>query len=216
VIDARPILELSPVIPVVTIPDASDAAALGRALLDGGIDIVEVTLRSAAGIAAIEALRADCRELCVGAGTVWTQAQTSDAIAAGAQFIVSPGFADAVLSECTDQNVPYLPGVQTVTETARLVQRGARAVKFFPASVAGGPAALKAFATVFPGLMFCPTGGITLETAPDYLALECVPCVGGGWLVPEAALASRDWDAIHTGAAAASRLESSRPTRRRA
>jgi 2-dehydro-3-deoxyphosphogluconate aldolase/(4S)-4-hydroxy-2-oxoglutarate aldolase len=186
--------------------------ATRRALLGGGIGIVDVTLRSAAGIAAIEALRADCPDLCVGG----TQAQAADVIAAGAQFIVSPGLADAELGECIEKNVAYLPGVQSVTETARLVQRGARAVKFFPASVAGGPGALKAFAAVFPVLAFCPTGGITLETAPDYLALECVPCVGGGWLTPEAALVSRDWDTIRAEAAAASCLESSRPTRRRA
>ncbi|HSG66323.1 MAG TPA: bifunctional 4-hydroxy-2-oxoglutarate aldolase/2-dehydro-3-deoxy-phosphogluconate aldolase [Gammaproteobacteria bacterium] len=213
-IDARPILGRSPVIPVVTLPDVRDAAALGYALADGGIDVVEVTLRSAAGIAAIAELRSSCPGLYIGAGTVWTQAQAVEAIAAGAQFIVSPGFADPVLAECSDKGVPYLPGIQTVTETARLVQRGARAVKFFPAAVAGGPAALRAFAAVFPGLAFCPTGGITLETAADYLALDCVPCVGGGWLTPDAALAARDWDAIRTAAVAASKLAVAREARR--
>jgi 2-dehydro-3-deoxyphosphogluconate aldolase/(4S)-4-hydroxy-2-oxoglutarate aldolase len=207
-LDARPILKRGPVIPVVTVPDAADAPAIGQALLDGGIDIIEVTLRSAAGVSAIGEMRSSCPRLCVGAGTVWTQSQAADAIAAGAEFVVSPGFADAVLGECLDKAVPYLPGVQTVTEAARLVQRGARALKFFPASVAGGPAALKAFAAVFPGLEFCPTGGISPESAADYLALDCVPCVGGGWLTPENVLAARDWATIRSAAAVASALGS--------
>ena len=202
-IDARPILERCRVIPVVTVLSADDAPAIGQALLDGGIDIIEVTLRSSAGLAAIEQLCYACPDLCVGAGTVWTQTQASAAIDAGAQFVVSPGFVDAVLDECLDDSIPYLPGVQTVTETAQLVARGAQAVKFFPASIAGGPAALRAFAAVFPEIVFCPTGGISRETARSYLEIDSVPCVGGGWLTPEATLAARDWGAVRSAAAAA-------------
>jgi 2-dehydro-3-deoxyphosphogluconate aldolase / (4S)-4-hydroxy-2-oxoglutarate aldolase len=205
-IDATPILRLSPVIPVVTLTNAEDAPAVGKALLAGGLTVIEVTLRSAAGLAAIEALRTHCTGLCVGAGTVWTEAQAYAAAAAGAEFMVSPGIADPVFDVCDAERIAYLPGAQTVSEVAHHVSRGTKVVKFFPASTSGGPAALRAFSAVFPETLFCPTGGITLESARSYLALGCVPCIGGGWLTPKAVIESRDWAAIETAAAEAAAL----------
>jgi 2-dehydro-3-deoxyphosphogluconate aldolase/(4S)-4-hydroxy-2-oxoglutarate aldolase len=205
-IDATPILRRSPVIPVVTLPRAEDAAAIGEALLAGGLGVIEVTLRSAAGLASIEALRKRCDDLCVGAGTVWTAPQAKQAAEAGAEFIVSPGIADPVFDVCDEQGIAYLPGAQTVSEMAHHVSRGIQAIKFFPASTSGGPAALKACSAVFPDTLFCPTGGISLESAPDYLALACVPCIGGGWLTPPAVLERGDWAAVRDAAAEAAKL----------
>lgn len=196
--DVRAVLALSPVIPVVTITRPNDAVPLADALLAGGIAVIEITLRAEGAMRAIEAVRKVCPQMHVGAGTVWTVEQARDASRAGAEFLVSPGIAEPVLDVAAEQALPYLPGAQTPSEAARLVARGARAIKFFPAAPAGGPAALKALAAVFPDLKFCPTGGISEATAPDYLALSCVPCVGGSWLVAEPLLAARDWKAVTT------------------
>jgi 2-dehydro-3-deoxyphosphogluconate aldolase / (4S)-4-hydroxy-2-oxoglutarate aldolase len=205
-LDTRKILERAPVIPVVTIGDAAHAVPIGEALLGGGIGIIEVTLRSEAAFAAIERLRERVPELWVGAGTVWTSAQAAQAAGAGAQFLVSPGIAEDALASGVQLGLPFLPGAQTVSEIASLRRRGFRAVKFFPAGPAGGVAALASFAAVFPGISFCPTGGISAATAPDYLALDCVPCVGGSWLTSSARLAAQDWRAVATAAAEASAL----------
>jgi 2-dehydro-3-deoxyphosphogluconate aldolase / (4S)-4-hydroxy-2-oxoglutarate aldolase len=212
--DATTILERGPVIPVTTVPRAQDAVAIGEALLEGGITVIEVTLRSAAGLPAIEQLRKHCPDLCVGAGTVWTGAQAADAARAGAQFIVSPGAAAGVLAMCAHLALPYLPGGQTVSEMAELTRGTRRAVKFFPAASSGGVETLKAFAAVLPGVLFCPTGGIDAATAPRYLALDCVPCVGGGWITPPGALAARNWRTIRSAAALAGALGAARETGR--
>ncbi len=192
-VDVDTIMQLSPVIPVVTIGSVEEAVPLASALVRGGIPIIEVTLRSPAALAAIDAIRRECPEMCVGAGTVWTAQQATQAASAGAAFLVSPGIADAVEGVAAGLALPYLPGGQTPSEIAYLVRRGARVVKFFPAGPAGGPAALAALTAVFGDLKFCPTGGVSEATAPEYFKLPSVPCVGGSWLTPGSLLASRDW-----------------------
>ena len=194
--DIRSILRLSPVIPVVTIQDGCDAIALAQALAKGGIGIIEVTLRTKAGLVGMEQIRRAVPEICVGAGTVWTRKQAQDATAAGAQFMVSPGIADEVYECCLENSIPLLPGAQTVSEVAHWARRELTAVKFFPAQAAGGIQALKAFSAVFPGLEFCPTGGINEASAPDYLKLSCVPCIGGSWLTPAQLVAAEQWSSI--------------------
>lgn len=188
------VLAISPVIPVVTLTRVEDGPQLARTLRDAGIGIIEITLRSPAALAAIEAVRTQVPEMCVGAGTVWTEDDLNAAKSAGAGFIVSPGSPDAVLDAIGD--LPYLPGAQTPTEVARLVARGINTVKFFPAGPAGGVAALRSLTAVFPDTLFCPTGGISARDAADYLALTAVPCVGGSWITPAKLLAAQDWETI--------------------
>jgi 2-dehydro-3-deoxyphosphogluconate aldolase/(4S)-4-hydroxy-2-oxoglutarate aldolase len=194
--DIGSILGISPVIPVITIQENDDVIALANSLAKGGIRIMEITLRTQSGLAAIEQVRREVPGMCVGAGTVWSRDQAQDAAAAGAQFMVSPGIADEVYDHCVESRIPVLPGAQTVSEVAHWVRRGLTAVKFFPAHTAGGVSALKAFSAVFPGLQFCPTGGIIESSAPDYLDLPCVPCVGGSWLTPKPLVASGQWSSI--------------------
>lgn len=201
--DIREVLKLSPVIPVAVIPDGADAVALARALLAGGVPVIEVTLRTPGAVDAIARIAAEVPEVFVGAGTVWTAEDAARAIDAGARFVVSPGRADSAMETCRARGVPYLPGVQTVSEAAHFAELGLPAVKFFPASVAGGVAALKALSSVLPNLAFCPTGGISAATAPDYLALPSVPCVGGSWVAEQDAVAAGDWSRIESLAAAA-------------
>ena len=196
----RQVMAIAPVIPVVVVSDAASAVEIARALVAGGIRVIEVTLRTEAGLAAIEAIAQQVDDICVGAGTVWTEAQAEQVIAAGAEFMVSPGIADDVNAVAQARDIGYLPGAQTVSEIAHLKRQGVTATKLFPASVVGGPAAIKAFASVFPDLVFCPTGGIKEDTAGDYLALDCVPCVGGSWLVSADAVAAGDWAAVRLAA----------------
>lgn len=210
--DIVPVLRRSPVIPVVTLARVADAVPIAQALLAGGIGIIEVTLRSAAAVAGIEAIRRDCPEIVVSAGTVWTAQQAAQAASAGAQFLVSPGIADDVQDVAASKRLPYLPGAQTASEVAHLVRRGGRAVKFFPAAPAGGPAAVSALAAVFPDMLFCPTGGVNEANAQDYLQLACVPCVGGTWLTPGKLVAGEDWAAIEAIAARAAALGAERST----
>lgn len=208
--DVRAALALSPVIPVATISRLGDAVPLAEALLDGGVSVIEVTLRADAALAAIEAIRKHCPEMYVGAGTVWSAEQAMRAASAGAEFLVSPGLADAVQDIASSLRLPHLAGGQTASELAHLVARGARAAKFFPAGPAGGPAAIKALAAVFPDLLFCPTGGVSEANAAEYLQLPCVPCVGGSWLVAEPLLAEQNWTAVRTLAMRAAQLGKSR------
>ena len=200
--DVTELLALSPVIPVVAVPDGADAVALGRALADGGIGIIEVTLRTAGAVDAIAAL-VDDGAVTVGAGTVWRAEQADAVVAAGARFVVTPGRSMPVWEACRDAGVPLLPGAQTASEIADWVARGLTAVKFFPAHYAGGVGALKSFAAVFDGLAFCPTGGIGPDNLRDYLSLPAVPCVGGSWLAPGSDIGAARWDAIRDRAAQA-------------
>ncbi|MES1927961.1 keto-hydroxyglutarate-aldolase/keto-deoxy-phosphogluconate aldolase [Salinisphaera dokdonensis CL-ES53] len=204
--ETRDVMAIAPVIPVVVVPDAASGVEIARALVAGGIGVIEVTLRTEAGLAAIEAIANEVDGICVGAGTVWTAAQAARAIDAGAEFMVSPGIADEVNGVAQTRDVAYLPGAQTVSEIAHLRRQGVDATKLFPASVVGGPAAIKAFLSVFPDLVFCPTGGIKEDTANDYLALDCVPCVGGSWLVSADAVNAGDWEAVRAAAERAAAL----------
>jgi len=201
-----PFLRRSPVIPVVTLERPEDAVPLARALSAGGIGIVEITFRTNAAPGSIEAIRRHCPDVAVGAGTVWTAQQAVLAASAGAEFLVSPGIADAVHDVALSKRLPHLPGAQTASEVAHLAGRGLRAVKFFPAAPAGGPAALKALAAVFPELSFCPTGGVDEANAAAYLQLSCVPAVGGSWLTAGGLLAERRWAEIEAAARRAAAL----------
>jgi 2-dehydro-3-deoxyphosphogluconate aldolase/(4S)-4-hydroxy-2-oxoglutarate aldolase len=192
------------VIPVVVIDDPSRAAALGSALLLGGLPCAEVTLRTDTALESLRAL-AENPDLLVGAGTVLRPAQVEAALQAGARYIVSPGFSASVVSECQRSGVPVLPGVATATEIQAALEAGLEAVKFFPAEASGGLALLKALAAPFRGLRFVPTGGITADRLASYLAEPSVLAVGGSWLASADLLAAKDFVQITDRAAAAVR-----------
>ena len=196
---------LAPVIPVLMIRDAADALPLARALVAGGLPVLEVTLRTPAALKAIEAITG-VEGAVVGAGTVLSPADAQAAQTAGAAFAVSPGATDRLLDACESRALPLLPGAATATEAMRLLERGYTTQKFFPAEVAGGAAALRALGGPLPQIAFCPTGGVSPANAPGYLALANVACVGGSWLAPADLLAAGDWDAITALARAAAQL----------
>ncbi|GAA1537013.1 bifunctional 4-hydroxy-2-oxoglutarate aldolase/2-dehydro-3-deoxy-phosphogluconate aldolase [Streptomyces albidochromogenes] len=187
------VLDLAPVVPVVVLEDAADAVPLARALVAGGLPAIEVTLRTPAALDAIRAVAAEVPDAVLGAGTVISPAQVADAVAAGARFLVSPGWTDALLDAMAASGVPFLPGVSTVSEVVALLERGVTEMKFFPAEAAGGTPYLKSLGAPLPRARFCPTGGISLASAPSYLALANVGCVGGTWMLPPDALAAKDW-----------------------
>jgi len=195
-VNAEDLLNVCPVIPVVVLRDADHAVPLARALVAGGLPAVEVTLRTPAALEAIKRIAAEVPEAVVGAGTVVTAAQAAQAAGAGARFLVSPGCTDTLRRAMTDTGLPFLAGVSSASEAMALLEHGITAMKFFPAQAAGGPAYLKALAGPLPQVRFCPTGGITPQTAPDYLALPNVGCVGGSWLAPEEAMRAGAWDRI--------------------
>jgi 2-dehydro-3-deoxyphosphogluconate aldolase/(4S)-4-hydroxy-2-oxoglutarate aldolase len=199
-------LGLSPVIPVVVIDDAADAVPLARALARGGVPVMEITLRTRAGLAAIERVAAEVPETTVGAGTVTTPEEAEAARRAGARFVVTPGATDRLLAAVLDTGLPLLAGASTLTEILRLREHGQQAVKFFPAEAAGGSAYLRAVAGPVPDVRFCPTGGITPDNAAEYLALPNVGCVGGSWLTPRALVRAGDWAGIEELAADAAGL----------
>jgi 2-dehydro-3-deoxyphosphogluconate aldolase / (4S)-4-hydroxy-2-oxoglutarate aldolase len=185
-----------PVIPVIVIQRLADAVPLARALVEGGVRVLEVTLRTPVALAAIRAIAAEVPGAIVGAGTLRSVADVDAVLAAGAQFAVSPGYTAALGAACAAAGLPLLPGVATAGEAMAAMDRGHRFLKFFPATAAGGIPMLKALAGPFPDLAFCPTGGITVETAPQFLALPNVRVCGGSWLTPEAAVAAGDWARI--------------------
>lgn len=182
-----------PVIPVIVLHDVAHAVPMAEALLAGGVKVLEVTLRTPAALACIEAIARAVPGAIVGAGTLRSEADVRAARAAGARFGVSPGYTPAVGAACRDAGLPLLPGVATAGEVMAAEADGHRFLKFFPASAAGGLPLLKALAGPFPDIAFCPTGGLTPETAPAYLALPNVKVVGGSWLTPAEALQARDW-----------------------
>lgn len=184
------------VVPVLTIATAEEGVGLARALCAGGLDAIEVTLRTPAALDAMRAIRAEVPEARVGAGTVLTPEQGRDAILAGAQFIVSPGMTPRLIEAAESWPVPFLPGAVTASEAMALSDLGYRVLKFFPAESCGGAAALKALAAPLAGIAFCPTGGIAADNAGDYLALPNVAAVGGSWVAPARLVAARDWDGI--------------------
>ncbi|MEU4448670.1 bifunctional 4-hydroxy-2-oxoglutarate aldolase/2-dehydro-3-deoxy-phosphogluconate aldolase [Actinosynnema sp. NPDC050801] len=203
---AADLLALSPVIPVVVVDDVEHAVPLAEALLRGGVRVIELTLRTPAALAAIERVAAEVPGIVIGAGTVTAPEHAEQAAKAGAAFLVTPGSTDRVLDAAEDTGLPFLPGAATVSEAMRLAERGLTSLKFFPAEAAGGVDYLKSIGGPLPGLRFCPTGGITPATAPNYLALPNVGCVGGSWLAPKDALAAGDWARVEELARAASAL----------
>ncbi|MEU6933621.1 bifunctional 4-hydroxy-2-oxoglutarate aldolase/2-dehydro-3-deoxy-phosphogluconate aldolase [Streptomyces sp. NPDC046374] len=196
----------APVVPVVVIEDAADAVPLARALVAGGLPAIEVTLRTPAALDAIRAIAAEVPEAVVGAGTVVSPANVANAVGAGARFLVSPGWTDALLAAMRGSGVAFLPGVSTTSEVVALLERGVTDMKFFPAEAAGGVPYLKSLAGPLPQARFCPTGGISRSSAPAYLALPNVACVGGTWMLPADALAARDWGRVEALAREASGL----------
>jgi 2-dehydro-3-deoxyphosphogluconate aldolase / (4S)-4-hydroxy-2-oxoglutarate aldolase len=189
-------MRLAPVIPVVIIDDARHAVPMARALVAGGVPAIEVTLRTPAALDAIRAIAGEVEGAVVGVGTVLTVKDLHAAEQAGARFAVSPGVSPNLLAAAEDSSLPLLPGVATASEAMNMLERGYRHLKFFPAVPAGGVKLLGAWASPLPQLRFCPTGGIVLTTAPDFLALPNVVCVGGSWLTPKDKLVSGDWEGI--------------------
>ncbi|HEU4624035.1 MAG TPA: bifunctional 4-hydroxy-2-oxoglutarate aldolase/2-dehydro-3-deoxy-phosphogluconate aldolase [Steroidobacteraceae bacterium] len=200
------ILQLSPVMPVVTIEDSSAGPDLARALVRGGIKVIEVTLRTPQALAAIREIAAAVPDICVGAGTVMSPDDLERAADAGAAFAISPGATRELLAAGVGFRIPYLPAVATASELMAGLAAGYRYFKLFPANVAGGVQALKAFHGPFPEARFCPTGGITLQTAGAFLELPNVPCIGGSWLAPADLLNARDWNRIESLAREAAAL----------
>jgi 2-dehydro-3-deoxyphosphogluconate aldolase / (4S)-4-hydroxy-2-oxoglutarate aldolase len=204
------ILQLAPVMPVVTIEDAASAPELARALVRGGIGVIEVTLRTPQALRAIEAIANEVPDICVGAGTVMSPEDLNLAAMAGAAFAISPGATRELLSAGANFRIPYLPAVASASELMAGLAAGFRYFKLFPANVAGGVNALKAFGGPFPEARFCPTGGISLHTAGSYLDLPNVLCVGGSWLSPGDLLKARDWARVEALAREAAALRPGR------
>lgn len=192
----KKIMLAAPVIPVITISSVESAVPLARALVKGGLPVIEITLRTATGLEAIERVAQEVEGAIPGAGTVLTPKQVEQATAAGSQFFVSPGVSNDLLSAVADSDVSLLPGVATASEVMALAERGYGCMKFFPAGPAGGPSYLKGIGGPLPDVRFCPTGGVSPSNARDYLALDNVLCVGGSWLAPADLIESQDWDAI--------------------
>jgi 2-dehydro-3-deoxyphosphogluconate aldolase/(4S)-4-hydroxy-2-oxoglutarate aldolase len=193
---ALAVMQDAPVIPVIVLNDVNHAVPMARALVAGGIRMLEVTLRTPVALQCIERIAKEVPEAVVGAGTVRTAAEACAAAHAGAKFAVSPGFTLAVGQACRDNGLPLLPGVATGSEIMMAAEAGYTELKFFPAMQAGGPAMLKAWSGPFFDVKFCPTGGVTPENAKDLLSLPNVVCVGGSWLVPGEVLALSDWSRI--------------------
>lgn len=192
------LLQRAPVLPVLTIRHLEDAVPLARALVAGGLPVLEVTLRSSVALAAIARIRAELPEAIVGAGTVLVPSDFDAAVEAGAAFAISPGASEALYAAAASAITPFIPAIATASELMLGLAHGHRRFKFFPAKAAGGVAALRAFAGPFSQARFCPTGGIDADNAADYLALDNVITVGGSWMVPEAALQARDWERVAT------------------
>ena len=204
-----PLLEVmtgQPVIPVIRLERAQDAAPLARALARGGLPAIEITLRTPAALEAIRAASAEVPEAIVGAGTVLDTAQYQQATQAGARFIVSPGLTSSLIAAAAESDVPLLPGAITPGEIMTARDAGYSLLKFFPAEQAGGAAFLKALSSPLAGIRFCPTGGIGAGNAGDYLSLPNVICVGGSWIAPDRMIEAGDWDGITRLAAEACKL----------
>lgn len=199
------ICRLAPVVPVLVIDDLAHARPLAEALVAGGLPALEVTLRTPVALDAIRAM-AEVPGGRVGAGTLLTPADVKAAKAAGATFGVSPGATERILDACAEHDLPLLPGAATASEIMALLEKGYTVQKFFPAEQSGGAAFLKSIGSPIPQVKFCPTGGISLKNARDYLSLSNILCVGGSWVAPKEAMAKGDWAAITTLAAEAAGL----------
>ena len=203
---ALQVMQDSPVIPVIVLTDARQAVLLARALVAGGIRMLEVTLRTPQALACIEAIARDVPEAVVGAGTVRSALDVQACAMAGARFLVSPGYTHAVAQACRDAGLPLLPGVATGSEIMMAQEDGLTQLKFFPAMQAGGAAMLKAWGGPFGDVRFCPTGGVTVANAAEFLALPNVECVGGSWLTPPDVLMHGNWAQVTVLAFQACRL----------
>ena len=196
----HPFLSISPVVPVVTIRDALKAVPVARALQDGGVRVIEITLRTEASLDCIERIARELPSMTVLAGTVCHASQVQASLAAGAAGIVSPGLTEALAAAIETAGATWLPGVATASDIMRGLALGLDCFKLFPASIAGGPEALRAFAGPFPGVRFCPTGGIDRAAVGRYLELRNVACVGGSWVATEKMIDAGDWAAIRATA----------------
>ncbi|MEQ3439996.1 bifunctional 4-hydroxy-2-oxoglutarate aldolase/2-dehydro-3-deoxy-phosphogluconate aldolase [Pseudoalteromonas sp. BZP1] len=201
------ILSSAPVVPVVVIEKLEDAAPLARALYNGGLKALEITLRTPIAAEAVKLMKEAIPEAYVGTGTVVDKATFNASFEAGADFMVSPGVNDELLALAKDTDIPFLPGAATPSEVMKLASHGFKFLKFFPAEAAGGTAMLKSIGGPLPQVTFCPTGGISLETAPNYLALKNVICVGGTWMLDKQLIENKDWQAIEALARQASEVK---------
>lgn len=202
-----PLLRMAPVVPVLVINNLDNALPLARALVKGGLPLLEITLRTEAALEAIELIAAEVEGAVVGAGTVLDNDQLEAVARRGAKFAVSPGVTDSLLAAAKDiPTVPLLPGTATASEVMRLLDHGFEFMKFFPAEQAGGASYLNSLASPLPKASFCPTGGVTLEKAAGYLKLDNVVCVGGSWVAPKEAVEKGDWSVIEKLASEAARL----------
>lgn len=192
------LFKAGPVVPVIVISDLSQAVPLAQALLDGGISVMEVTLRTEHGLAAIEAIAKEFPQALIGAGTVVNAQQLAQVAAAGGKFAISPGSTPALMEAANQGDIPFIPGVTSPSEVMRGLELGYDHFKFFPAEANGGVKALKALNAPFGDITICPTGGISLANAKDYLALDFVHCIGGSWIVPLDLIEAGDWQAITT------------------
>jgi 2-dehydro-3-deoxyphosphogluconate aldolase / (4S)-4-hydroxy-2-oxoglutarate aldolase len=204
--DVREVMRVGPVIPVIIIDKVDDAVLLAKALVDGGVRVLEVTLRTAVALEAIRVIAAQVKDAIVGVGTICRPEDFEQAAAAGAMFGVSPGLTPALIEGARASRLPLLPGVMTPTDVIAARAAGFTNLKLFPAQQAGGMGMLKALGSPFPDVTFCPTGGVTAETAPDFLALPNVACVGGSWLTPKDLVAKGEWRRITELARAAAAL----------
>lgn len=208
------LLSRAPVLPVLVIERLQDAVPLARTLVDAGLPVLEVTLRSEVALAAIRRIVDEVPAACVGAGTVLYASDLAGVEAAGAAFAIAPGATDALYAAAQAATIPLIPAIATASELMRGLEQGYRRFKFFPAEACGGTIALRAFAGPFAQCRFCPTGGIDAESAPGYLALDNVITVGGSWMVPKAALDARDWSRIGALARSCSVLRKNADVRR--
>ncbi|WP_120935084.1 bifunctional 4-hydroxy-2-oxoglutarate aldolase/2-dehydro-3-deoxy-phosphogluconate aldolase [Helicobacter pylori] len=190
------ILQISPIVPVVVIEDIKDAVPLAQSLIEGGIQIIEVTLRSSCALEAIELIAKNVPKMRVGAGTILNPAQLEQAQNRGAEFLISPGLTIKLLEYAKKKDMPLIPGVSSSSEVMQALELGYNALKFFPAEYCGGVKLLNAFNGPFKGVKFCPTGGISADNMRSYLNLENVLCVGGSWLTPKNLIQNKEWDKI--------------------
>ena len=193
---AREIMQISPIVPVIALDDAQDALRLADALLEGGISLMEITLRTNAALASIEAIAKEMPQMHVGAGTVLNALGYAQAVDHGAQFVFSPGISVELMESSIRLNTTLIPGVATASEVMLAQNNGFHYCKLFPATVAGGVEALKAFSGPFGSMFFCPTGGVSLNNLNDFLSLKNVLCVGGSWIVPKEAIADKNFSRI--------------------
>ncbi|WP_367696133.1 bifunctional 4-hydroxy-2-oxoglutarate aldolase/2-dehydro-3-deoxy-phosphogluconate aldolase [Helicobacter pylori] len=190
------VLQISPIIPVVVVEDIKDAVPLAQSLVEGGIPIIEVTLRSSCALEAIELIAKNVPKMRVGAGTILNLTQLEQAQNRGAEFLISPGLTPSLLEHAKKKNMPLIPGVSSSSEVMQALEWGYSALKFFPAEYCGGVKLLNAFNGPFKGVKFCPTGGISVDNMRSYLNLENVVCVGGSWLTPKNLIQNKEWDKI--------------------